>query len=206
MYLPFDVRYDVGMNDSGVPKVQQTLYPTTSPDSCGDFLCTRRESSETCPIDCSEKEIQTTFQYNLGSKGNMFMVKALRDVVISSFAINSMSRGVGEVKVYTRAGSYSGSEHSSVGWELIYDNPSLTHQRRGVPTELGDLDQDLAIAGGAIQSFFVTSTKGLVYKEGTAEFAPFANDDSLVIFEGRGTDENFSYVTYVPRIWGGIIR
>ena len=136
----------------------------------------------------------------------MFIVKALRDITISSIAINSMTRGVGGVKVYTRAGSYSDHEQSRDGWTLIYDNSLVTLQRRGVPTELGNFNKGITIAGGTIQSFFVASTKGLVYKEGTAEFAPFSSDDSLVIFEGRGTDENFSTMAHIPRVWGGIIR
>ena len=189
------------------PSRKPSPSPTVSPTHlCRNSVCEIVENSDTCPIDCAGREIQTTFEYRLGSRGNMFIVKALRDITILSFAINANSRGTGGVKVYTRVGSYSGHEQSSDGWELIYDNPSLAHKRRGEPTELGEFETGISVAGDTIQSFFVTSTMGLVYEEGTAEFAPFASDESLVILEGIGTGDEFSGTLYSPRVWGGWIR
>ena len=174
--------------------------------TCGDSVCGSNEDSESCPADCARKELQTTFEYKLGSNGNMFKLKALRDISISSIVINAMSRGVGEVKVYTRKGSFGGHEQSSNGWELIYDNPSLTHNRRGQLTELGDFNNPVHVKNGTIQSFFVTSTKGVVYQAGTERAAPFVSDDSMIIYQGIGTTDTFGGVIYSPRVWGGIVR
>lgn len=190
-----------------------TLLPTNKPTNavvwgkCGNSVCDNDEGSSSCPADCAGKQLETTFAFTLGSKGNMFQVEALRrDISISSIIINSMSRGVGAVKVYTRSGSYGGHEQNSDGWTLIYDNPSLTHNRRGQPTELGDFNSAVNVNSGTVQSFLVTSSKGVVYKAGTEEGAPFVSDDSMVIYEGIGTTDVFSGVTYSPRVFGGRLK
>ena len=189
-----------------------TNKPTQKPTStstimlkCGDLICDVNENSESCPTDCASREIETTFLYNLGSSGNMFSIKAKRDISISSLAINSNSRGYGAVKVYTRAGSYTGHEQSSAGWDMVYDNASVKHNRRGQATDLGDLDSIVFVAKGSTQSFFVTSTQGLVYKGGNEEFAVFESDESIEILEGIGTDGDFTGSLFSPRIWGGKI-
>ena len=173
---------------------------------CGDNMCEMTEDSQSCPDDCSGKEISTTFDFNLGSSGNMFSVRALRDVSVTSLVINAMSKGRGEVKVYTRSGSYTDHVLSSQGWKLIYSNQALVHEKRGQPTELGDFSKPVLIKSGAIQSFFVHTSKSLVYTAGTKEGDTYISDDSILVFEGIGTTGIFSGATYSPRIWGGTIR
>ena len=150
--------------------------------------------------------ILTTFEFSLGSSGNIFTVEALRDVSISSFVINTMRKGEGTVKVFTKGGSYSGYEQNREEWKLIYEDPSVYHKGRGKPTELGDFNNPVPVAGGSTQSFFVTSSKGLVYKAGTEEGKVFASDESLVIYEGIGTTAEFTGDLYRSRVFGGKIR
>lgn len=201
-------------NPTPVPTSNPTKLPTSSPSnngsptstSCGNSICDSDEDSSTCPTDCLGREIETTFDYNLGSGGNMFTVEAKRDILVESLAINSNSRGQGEVKVYTRQGGYAGHISSSQGWQLIYNNPAVTHGRRGEITELGDFQNAVSIKSGDIQSFFVTSTRGLVYKSGDQEGSPFTSDESLTILQGIGTGSTFSDTVHSPRVWGGIMR
>ena len=136
----------------------------------------------------------------------MFTVEAERNIVISSLAINGGGRGAGEVKVYTRQGGFTGHVESVEGWELVYHNPAVTHNGRGQPTELGDFQRSVFVAGATSQSFFVTSSKNLVYQRGTQEQAECASDGTLTILEGIGTDPTFSALVHTPRIWGGIMR
>ena len=195
------------------PSKEPTMVPSKSPinsgsddSECGDGICEMMEDSESCPDDCSGKELVTTFDFNLGSSGNMFSVEALRDVSISSLVINAMSKGKGEVKVYTRKGSYTGHELNSQGWELIYSNNAVVHKKGGQPTELGDFSIPVTMKSGSIKSFFVHSSKSLVYTAGTREGDPYVSDDSIVIFEGIGTTDEFDGNTYLPRVWSGIVR
>lgn len=190
------------------PTPSPTRNPTKKPIylPCGNSICGSDENSSTCPADCLGRELETSFEYNLGSGGNMFTVVAERSVVVTSFDINSSSRGEGHVKIYTRAGSYVDHIESSQGWELIYDNPNAIHARRGSRTELGDFERGVSIAGGTSQSFYVTSTKGLVYRAGVQENSVYTSDESLSILEGIGTDDTFTGRTFSPRVWGGRIR
>jgi len=190
-YLLLYARYDAHQTQSTV---------------CGDNVCEMTEDSQSCPDDCSGKEISTTFDFNLGSSGNMFSVRALRDVSVTSLVINAMSKGRGEVKVYTRSGSYTDHVLSSQGWELIYSNQGVVHKKRGQATELGDFLTPVLIKSGSIQSFFVHSSNSLVYTVGTNEGDTYTSDDSVVIYEGIGTTGIFSGATNSPRVWGGIIR
>ena len=174
--------------------------------ACGDGLCAMTEDSHSCPADCAGKELETTFKFNLGSSGVMFTVKALRDISITSLVVNAMSRGEGTVKVYTRDGSYNGHELKWKDWELIYNNPAVIHGRRGQYTELGGFQQNIPIAKGETQSFFVISTKGLVYKAGKKEGDLFTSNNAIEIYEGIGTTDEISGAIYSPRVFGGIVR
>jgi hypothetical protein len=168
-------------------------------------LCSSDETSESCPADCSGKELGTTYDFNLGSSSVIFTVNALRDVFITSLAINAMARGNGRVMVYTRDGEYSNAESSSDGWTLVYDK-TVFHQPRGLVTELGEFNSGVIIGAGTSKSFYIESTKKLVYKSGTEELAPYSSDGVLAILEGIGLNNNFTGPVYTPRVWSGKIR
>ena len=132
----------------------------------------------------------------------MFSVQAKRSVSITALAINSMKTGASHVKVYTRSGTYKDYEKSSVGWELIYDNPDVMHSVRGMPTNLGPFKPTM-IGIGSYQSFFVISDNGLVYQRGTEEGSVFVEDEGLAIQEGIGVTGEFSGDLHTPRVFGG---
>ena len=136
----------------------------------------------------------------------MFTIKALRDISVTSIVLNSVARGVGEVKVYSRTGSYRGYDQASEGWTLIYSNSTVTHKGRGQPTEIGSFSSAVSISSGATQSFFVTSSIGLAYQAGTEEGAPFVNDGSVIIYQGVGTTDEFAGSIHSPRVFGGVLR
>lgn len=187
------------------PTPEPTSLPSDKPTPCGNSFCDHDENASTCPVDCQGRVVETTFDYNLGSSANMFTIDVYRNIRITSMTINSGSKGRGWVQVYTRQGDFSDHIQSSDGWELIYNNTELMHGRRGEYTELGEFEQSVLIAGGTSQSFYVTSTKGLVYKLGTGEGASKFGDESLTILEGIGTDVGFTGRTFAPRVWGGRI-
>ena len=95
----------------------------------------------------------------------MFVVKALHDLDITSLDINTMFRAMGAVRVYTRAGSYSGHESSNNGWELVYDNPSTQMNGRGRATKLEKFDKVVSISSGQYQSFYVWAELKLSIRE-----------------------------------------
>lgn len=186
-----------------VPSSLPSHHPTQH-RYCGDLVCDSDENDILCPTDCAQIELTTTYEFDSGASGNTFTVKAMRDVKISSFSINAMKRGNGAVKVFTKKGSYIGFEQDIHAWELVYDNPSVTHLRRGEQTHLGKFDSEILIARGSAQSFYVTSTNGLVYKTGSQEASMFSSDNALIAYEGIGMMNEFG-TRIAPRIWNGVI-
>lgn len=192
-------------------KTAPTFLPTSS---CGNKLCDANESSSNCPSDCVDLTLVTTYDYDYETSchGNMFSVYSRDDVVITSLAISSMNQGEGAVKVYTRHGSYTGYEQRSDKWKKIYDNPSLTLNGTGQPTQLGEMISDVSLPIGSYQSFYVWAEKKLVYKRGTVgmEHSPSNFDESLVVFEGIAMYSpsiwSETSVIYSPRIWSGTIH
>jgi hypothetical protein len=195
-------------NPTPKPSISPTSKPTTAipVGTCGNSVCSISEGSSTCPLDCAAKELLTTFDFSLGSKGNMFTVKALRDISVTSLVLNSVARGAGSVKVYTRNGSYRGYELSNKGWTLVHSNSTVTHSGRGQPTEIGAFKSTVTIKSGVTQSFFVTSSIGLAYNAGTEEGALLKKDGAVIIYEGVGTTDEFSGSVLSPRTFGGVLR
>ena len=173
---------------------------------CGNAVCDNDETATSCAVDCTENRLETTFDFDLGSGGAMFTILAQRNIEVNALSINSMSHGDGTVTVYSRPGGYEGHTDSDEGWTLVLDKSGIYHQRRGSKTEIGAFDQSITVPAGTNQSFFVSSTRGLVYKAGSVEGGVFSRNDALSILEGIGTDETFSGTLYSPRVWSGSVE
>jgi len=190
------------------PSLTPTHHPTSNPTRegvCGNDMCEFGENAFNCARDCSRNEIVTTFDFNRKSNGNMFMIKALCDLEITSLSINTSLQGVsGLVKVFTREGSYSGFDRSGDGWKIIFS--SVVNQLgRGRPTNLGTLLTRVSISSGSRQSFYVLAEDELVYKTGSQEFDTFTSDSCIEIYEGSGIRGEFGS-KISPRVWSGIIQ
>ena len=146
---------------------------------------------------------------NRGAVGTMFYLRALRDVVVTSFDFYASAINTDLVQVYTRPGTYTGFELSSDGWRLVYDNPSLSQLGRNAPTSLGDFNTGVPIPAGSFQSFFIYSPNKLMYKAGTTEGSRFSIDNMMEFYEGVGVTAFFSgnpADIYSPRVVTGAIR
>merc|ERR1712226_1480839 len=101
-------------------------------------------------------ELVTTFSDNNGSQGNMFDIKALQDLTVTEMDVNTSASGSVSVTVYTKSGTYSGSENDSSAWtnNTPILSTSVASQGSGNPTPLPAFD-GVAVASGATQAFFV---------------------------------------------------
>ncbi|KAL7554742.1 hypothetical protein ACHAWF_018272 [Thalassiosira exigua] len=174
---------------------------------CGDKYCGANEDSILCPSDCVDHTLETTYEYDSGSNGNMFHLQALNDITITSLDINTMTRGTGAVKVYARMGRYWGHEQSIEEWDMIFSS-TIHMNGRGRPTRLGL--EPFKLARRQYYSFYVWAESKVVYKRGFMESLmeqlPFAYDASLIIFEGIGVKGHFGSTVYSPRVWSGGIN
>jgi hypothetical protein len=61
------------------------------------------------------------------------------------------------------------------------------------------------VVASAVQSLYVVASNGLVCKAGTSALALCASDESLEVFEGIGTMDEFG-AKVSPRVWNGVIH
>jgi len=135
---------------------------------CGNDLCKIDETPSNCPADCLGIEFRSTMQSDQSSRnGSVFRIRALRDVEVTSLYANTYLEGDGEVRVYTKHGTYADdSENMSTnGWTIIYW-AHVNRLGRGTPTILENLLTRVIIKSGEYQSFYVVAEGGLWYTRG----------------------------------------
>jgi len=127
-----------------------------------------------------------------------------------------MNNIASEVHIYTRNGIYTENSltNSDDGWTLLYEGKIPEQQNKLV--DLDDFGQGLRLAAGEVRSFYVFSRKGLFYTDGEGAMAfpdpyitegtPYAEDSSIVIYEGRGTKGLFRRPLETSGKWAGILR
>ena len=157
-----------------------------STDTCGNGSCEQDETSTTCPIDCTSLSLETTNVAAKGATGAMFVVKALRDVNITSFDFFGAVANTNLVQIYTRNGPYTGHERASDGWDLVFDNSFVDIKGRFDPTFLGSFSTQVHIAAYDFQSFYIYSPSKVMYRGGTTEGALVSSNDDIEFFEGIG--------------------
>jgi hypothetical protein len=163
------------------------VIAAVSPNTCGNSICEVYESAATCPADCRDLSLVTTDVAAKGAEGAMFVIKALRDVNITSLDFFGASVNTNLVQVWTRSGPYVGHVGSRASWEKVFDNSSVQIKGRVEPTALGGFTSEVHVSANEYQSFYVYSPSKVLYRAGTSEGAPFASNDAIEFYEGIGT-------------------
>ena len=180
---------------------------------CGNGVCEAGDTFVTCPADgctydCGAdcRTLLTTFDANNGASGNIFKVEAVQDIVITGFTIHTSDAGSGTVKIWDRTGDYVGSEGDPEAWNLIM-NEGFTGAGFGQQTPLADLGVPILIPAGTFRSFYVYSSLGVQYTNGSVEGSIYStNAGEIIFYEGKGTAGEIGAGTYAPRVWNGIIQ
>lgn len=170
-----------------------TVKPTAGPTykSCGNDICEDDETATICSDDCSNVTFTASESGTKGAVGIMFSVKALRDVVVTSFNFYvGKAAQDAAIQVYTRRGTYNGFEFLETGWELVNDKIMDTNTRV-VLTQLDGFATHVSIPAGGIQSFFLYTPNKLMYEVGTTGGALFSADNALELYEGIGKTTKF---------------
>lgn len=150
------------------------------------------------------KELVSTFNDNNGSGGNMFDIKALQELSVTEMDIHTSAAGNVVATLYTKAGTYVGSENNSGAWTQIA-SVTVASQGQGTPTPIPAFSTPVPVASGAIQAFFV-NVSSIRYTNGGSLGAVFAENSHMQFFEGKGRSGSFGTAIYSPRVWNGAIR
>lgn len=188
-----------------------TMQPTNNPTRhCGNGVCEFNEHSGTCAADCSNVAYFGAESGNKGSEGIMFSIKALRNIIITSFDVYGITKGTSLFQVYTKLDSWQGQEAAQSEWTLIYDN-ALEQKGRFTLTSLGDFANGLLIPAGQVQSFYLYTPTKLIYDVGDGS-SPYSSNDALELYEGAGVTGGLfaggdASQNVVPlRVFAGTIR
>jgi hypothetical protein len=179
---------------SGAPDDARVLvYNSASPRTCSDPLT-------------STLFLLTTMQDNNGADGNMFEVEAKNQLQITSFDVHFQIGGSYEVRVYTKAGKYAGSETNQNDWTLL-QTTTVQANSAGTLTPLPALGTPVSLSTGETRSFYITTMNGgkMRYTDGASEGNVFKQDTNLIFFEGVGKRDLFGS-TFTPRVWNGRIQ
>lgn len=147
--------------------------------------------------------LTTTFASNNGQSGNMFDVNVLGNALnVTAFDVN-LNPGTYTLEIYTKSGSYVGSEATAADWTLIDTLTGVTSAGTDLATFIDVADFILA-AGSTSALYITTTTGGMNYTNGTAVGNVAAANADLQILEGAGKSYAFGS-TFQPRIWNGTI-
>jgi len=174
--------------------------------------CEGSETKNAFPSDCvnenEKSSIETTMGDDNGSYGNQFDIMAKSDIQILRFDLHVSLTNQFIAKVFTKVGSYVGSETDSNVWTLIQE-VAVTGQGISAKTSLPPLDNPVAIPAGQRQAFYVMSTgAGVRYTNGGGEGGGvgelYNSDTHIDFFEGVGKSGTFGS-TFRHHIWNGEI-
>jgi hypothetical protein len=207
---------------SGAPDDARVLvYNSASPRTCSDPLTEGGPLSPSPPPTPSPTlpptppppgpypnslSLLTIMQDNNGADGNMFEVEAKTQLQITSFDVHFQIGGSYEVRVYTMAGKYAGSETNQNDWTLL-QTTTVQANSAGTLTPLPALGTPVSLSTGETRSFYITTMNGgkMRYTDGASEGNVFKQDTNLIFFEGVGKRDLFGS-TFTPRVWNGRIQ
>lgn len=155
----------------------------------------------------AQSPLTTSFSGGLTMPGQMFDVDCTAPLSITRFDVH-LRPGWHTVEVYakTTPGSYRGSQTNPSAWTRVGSFPGTISAGLGRPTPLPPLPTPVAMAPGAVQAFYVTTTSwemrmnvgssvGALHAtssdgflnlyEGAAQFYRFSGNGAEAVFNGN---------------------
>ena len=152
------------------------------------------------------RNILSTYSGGSGSYGNMFDVKAVKEVTVTRYGPSDPPM---DIEVYTKKGTFIGSENAAGPWTKICCSQKVTGAGLAKRTMLPQsaFSTDVVIQEGAIQAFYVTSKQADIrYSKGTGMVGDILNGNlDIQILNGNGVGF-YPFGQHVQnRLWNGII-
>jgi len=152
----------------------------------GDTLAPSESPTQFPTIDSPEpqlvsREVLSTMAGGSGSFGNQFDIKAIRDITVTHFDIHSRAQPSDppmEIEVYTKQGTFLGSEYEESSWEKICCNRPIQSaglaKRTRIPKDA--FSRSIPINAGQLQAFYVTATEPFIrYSKANSQVGAIVN-------------------------------
>lgn len=165
---------------------------------CGNGICepTNFEFCNTCPEDCTSPNDCNEISFFSSSTssssavyGIMFDIESTQDITLLEVQV-TLSAGSYTLKLYSKEGSYVGSEFSAVDWTVLFE--SSVSVQNGIPYAI-PLSVPAPIAGGTQHAFYLSVDKSFVfaYNGGFNVGDIVIENSDMKIFAGRTNGANF---------------
>ena len=158
--------------------------------------------SPTSPGAGSVTHMLTGTDMSSNSGGVMFTLQSTKDISVTSFDIILKKDSSDAVMIFTRQGSFESYEFNNNGWELVFDNNVDANKKE--LTNIGELDNDVSIAAGETQAFYIWAKKGLLYEAGDSQGETFATDGVVSIQQGTALKKEFQQEVGSAKYSGGV--
>lgn len=137
----------------------------------------------------------------------MFDVQALQNIILQSFDLHIASEEEQLLKIYTKEGTFVGSESSNADWQLMSDDITVLGMGEGLKSSIpSNAFIPISITTGTRRAFYITvQNTVLVYSGGTQLGNVYAENVDLKIMEGSGNAYLFG-AHFTPRVFNGVIR
>ena len=175
------------------PTPSKPTAPSGGGSVCGDGICDLNESPEDCAEDCIIVDFKpNNGKSNAKTSGLMFSLDAKKPLTLTSLDVESKKDGDSQVTVYALKGDYEGNEFNEGAWERVFDHS--VSLEKGVATNIGKFDKDVAIQAGERVSLFVFSKNGLLMSTDSESLRTAHEDESLVMYNGLAFKKAFEKV------------
>jgi Ca2+-binding RTX toxin-like protein len=137
--------------------------------------------------------LTTTFAAGNGNQGKMFDVAADRDLYITSlqFAFFAAPPFTSNFEIYTKSGTYVGSEGDAAVWTLTESGTAVVPAATS-PSSVIQLTKPIKVDAGETVAFYIRRDAGdVTYTNGTGSGTLLISDGNLRIFEGIGLNNLF---------------
>ena len=145
----------------------------------------------------------------VGAEGNMFDIKATKNLFVSNFAVHASAASTVTVEVYKKktTGKFSGTESTPSKWVKLGE-ATFRSNGEGIPTVLPEgTFPPVFVMAGAVQAFYITFTEATNlnrYSQGSTYGSVLASNADLQIRHGIAKQYLFR-TTFEKRAWNGIV-
>lgn len=135
-------------------------------------------------------------QYNSdnGNFGVFFNVASKsKEIYLDNIFTDFSGSGLGSVKIYTKTGTFQGSESNAAAWTLL-DSAQIVNPANNSPEAVSS-GFSLTIPANSVQGFHIvsnSSTLGLNYTNGSTSGDTIRNEAFMAITGGLGADAAFT--------------
>jgi hypothetical protein len=148
----------------------------------------------------------TTYQSSQSSASALFDIKSKTDIVIYGLDVNLATTSLQPVLVYTKSGSFSGSENDESAWDLVL-NSTVVGRGIGNPTTiLMEGWEPVLVEEGNKQAFYVVFEKPVLrysdYEQGVDRMY-YINHDLIVYGKGCVKRRGWDGGLVSPRTFNG---